>query len=210
MLATRLGLDYSTTVERAARRPTASSRYLARQVPQSAGRPGAGRAGRGRRLAGVFAERDPLRVYPGRRRRGQPGRLRRAGRDGLAGPRAASSTTAVAATTARPRYEVGRDGDQIPLEPDQRGAARAGRRTCSSPSTATCSGTPSAGWRRRSSRPAASPVSRSRWTSTPARCWPWPTTRPSTPTDPAAAPRSRPRQPGGSRTSTSPAASRRC
>jgi cell division protein FtsI (penicillin-binding protein 3) len=123
VLSRVLKLDYFTTVD-ALRTPDTRFAYLARQVPQwQADRALAALSRAG--LAGVYPERDPLRVYPN----GDVGAnlLGFVGQDGvgLQGLEDVHDET-MSGTDGHATYMVAPDGAQIPLSPTTEQAPRPG------------------------------------------------------------------------------------
>ncbi len=150
--------------------------YLARDLSTDKGARGARAAAARRRRAVRGAPHAP-----GAGPRGQRHRLHR-----RRGPRARRHRVGLGVHARRQGRQAGRRRRQErPDDPERRevrGRPGARAATCSSRSTATCSGTPRTCWRRRSRRRRPRTAASSSWTAAAARSWRWPPHRPSTPT----------------------------
>ena len=177
-LADRLDVDYFDTLDAAPHRGTAASSTSPAGCPP-ARPPTTVEAARSAGFSGLELRRDPVRDYPA---------------DDVAANLIGFLGTdeALGGFERHLRRPAGRQGRLVHLRDRRRQppparrqhdqASRSTARTCTPPSTATCSGTPSASCARPSRTPAATPASRSSWTAAPASSSRWPTTRRSTPT----------------------------
>ena len=193
-LANRLDIDYFDTLERL-RVEDSRFEYVARQVPSTL----ATRRRRRRRRARLQGPRHPARPgarLPGRRRRRQPGRLPRHPAQGRRGPAAGRARGHLRRLPRRHRRRGdlrGRRRQPDPARRQHRDRGRRRRGPARSPSTATCSGTPSGCC----ARPCQAPrgdvrASRWSWTPAPASCSRSPTTRRTTPASRTTSPKRRP------------------
>ncbi len=139
IIARRLDVDYFDVLTRL-RKPDTHFQYLARRVPSTQARAVVDTI-EARGNKGIDTRRDPVRTYPAEDVAANLVGFMNAEGDAGEGAELMFDTTALG--QGRLGHLRGRRRQPDPARRQQRVVSRAAARTCASPSTGTCSGTPS-------------------------------------------------------------------